>query len=104
MDSVLGFKRSTLQFGNNSLGEIAGREVCSYVKRSIWTGIHVLTQSHQQDAPKQNLPDRTLQEFSPLPLAFNNLISDLDAAAGSWLTKFVDVLNLKKPLGIQEMN
>lgn len=99
---MLGFKRSTLQFGNNSLGEIAGREVCSYVKRSIWTGIHVLTQSHQQDAPKQNLPDRTLQEFSPLPLAFNNLISDLDA--GSWLTKFVDVLDLKKPLGIQEMN
>lgn len=101
---MLGFKRSTLQFGNNSLSEIAGREVCNWVKRSIWTGIHVLTQSHQQDPPKQNLLDCTLQEFSPLPLAFNNLISELDAAAESWLTKFVDVLDLKKPLGIQEMN
>lgn len=94
---MLGFKRSKLH--------IAGREMYSCVKRSIWTGIDVLTQSHEQNSPKESLPDHTLQEFSPLPLAFNNLISDLDsAAAESWLTKFMDVLDLEEPLETQEMN
>lgn len=81
--------------------------MCSCLKRSIWAGILVLIQSYHTGPPPPPPPDLPWQHFAgvpPFPLAFNNLVSDLDAGAESWLMKLVAVLDLEEPWRAQEMN